>query len=120
MRVRAVVAYGAAAALAAPVLRLLRRSPKERERRRRELIQARGRVIEGFATGCRDASIEYSYEWRGVRYEASQDLSDLIGSASVYDDYAGPVTVKFLRDRPANSMVLSEKWSGIPGRRATT
>jgi hypothetical protein len=115
MRVRAVVAYSAAAALAAPFLRLLRRSPQDRERRRRELIQARGRVIEGYATGCRDGSIEYSYEWRGVRYEASQDLSDLIANASVYDDYAGPVTVKFLRDRPANSIVLNEKWSGIPG-----
>jgi hypothetical protein len=117
MRVRAVVAYSAAAALAAPFLRLLRRSPQERERRRRELIQARGRVIEGYAIGCRDGAIEYTYEWRGVRYEASQDLSDFTGEANVYDDYAGPVTVKFLRDRPANSIVLNEKWSGIPGRR---
>ena len=115
MRVRAVVACSAAVALAAPFLRLLRRSPQERERRRRELIQARGRVIEGYATGCRDASIEYSYEWRGVRYEASQDLSDFTADASAFDDYSGPVTVRFLRDRPANSIVLNEKWSGIPG-----
>jgi hypothetical protein len=110
MRVRAVVAYSGAAALAAPFLRLLRRSPQERERRRRELIQARGRVIEGYATGFRDGSIEYSYEWRGVRYEASQDLSDLIANATVCDDYAGPGDGQVLEgsagefDRPEREM----------------
>jgi hypothetical protein len=115
MRVRAVVACSAAVALAAPFLRLLRRSPQEQERRRRQLIEARGRMIEGYATGFQNGCIEYSYEWRGVRYEASQDISDFILDADVYEDYSGPVTVKFLRDRPGNSIVLNETWSGVPG-----
>jgi hypothetical protein len=118
MRVKALVACSAAVALAAPFLRLLRGSPREKERRRRELIQARGRIIEGYATGLHDGSIEYAYEWRGVRYEASQDISDFVPETRLYEDYSGPVTVKFLSNRPANSIVVNEKWSGIPGMAA--
>ena len=55
-------------------LMLRRRDPKEKERRRRELISARGRVIEGFAIDSTETVVVYTYHWRGVRYEASQDI----------------------------------------------
>jgi hypothetical protein len=71
---------------------------------------------------CSNNIIEYSYHWRGVRYEASQDISDLAYDEAAVSDYTGPATVKFLPSRPANSIVMAERWTGIPGvrRKATS
>jgi hypothetical protein len=120
--------WGAAAAAAlassivTAVLRRKRRNPREKERRRLELVSLRGRVIEGYVTACGNDVIEYSYQWRGVRYEASQDISDLVDTETELHDFSGPATVKFLSARPSNSIVIAENWSGIPGlrRRAAT
>lgn len=101
-----------AAGSIAPFLLRLRKDPKERERRRRDLISMRGRVIEGFAIDSTEAVVLYTYHWRGVRYEASQDISDFVAAGT--QPPAGSVTVKFLRDTPANSIIISENWSGIP------
>ena len=43
-----------------------RRNPREKERRRRELVNLQGRVIEGYVTACDNDFIEYSYHWRGL------------------------------------------------------
>ena len=64
--------------------------------------------------GIHEGSIEYSYEWRGVRYQAFQDIADFAAGDMIRDDYSGPVTVKFLVERPSNSIVMNDKWSGIP------
>ena len=87
-------------------------SPREIERRRRERVHAEGRFIEGYVTQCEDGFIEYSYQWRGVRYEASQDISDLANRSDLCG-FAGPATIKFLGSRPADSIVLADNWSGI-------
>jgi hypothetical protein len=118
MRSPAGLAWGTALAIAAgsilsAVIFRKRKNPREKERRRRELVNAQGRAIEGYVTRCEDGVIEYSYHWRGVRYEASQDISDFLSNTSGLIGFAGPATIKFLGSRPADSIVLAEKWSGI-------
>ena len=87
MRSPAGLAWGAALAIAAgsilsAVIFRKHKNPREKERRRRELVNMQGRVIEGYVTRCEDGFIEYSYHWRGVRYEASQDISDFLANTS--------------------------------------
>ena len=118
MRSPAGLAWGTALAIASgSILSALiftkRRNPREKERRRRDLVNTQGRVIEGYVTRCEDGFIEYSYHWRGVRYEASQDISDFLANTSGLIGFAGPATIKFLGSRPADSIILAEKWSGI-------
>jgi hypothetical protein len=98
-----------------PFLLRRRKDPKEKERRRRELVCAHGRVIEGYAIESSDAVVVYTYHWRGVRYEASQDISDFLHDQAQPQPLSDSVTVKFLRDEPANSIIIAENWSGIPG-----
>jgi hypothetical protein len=113
-------AWGAAAAtvavsLAAVIYVHKHRSPSDKERRRRELVNLRGRVIEGYIIGCENDLIGYSYHWRGVRYETSQYVSGLIDFENGLNDFSGPATVKFLTSHPSNSIVVAENWSGVPG-----
>jgi len=121
MPTQAVLVWGAAfAALASSVIgaaifRRRHKNPRERERRRRDLVSSRGRVIEGFVTGCADNIIEYSYHWRGIGYQAWQDVSELLDAEREPIDFSGPATVKFLSSQPSNSIVISENWTGIPG-----
>jgi hypothetical protein len=115
------VAVVAGSLITAIFLRKSKNHP-EKERRRLELVSLRGRVIEGYVTGCENGIIEYSYHWRGVRYEASQNISGLVENDKELKCFSGPATVKFLSSRPSNSIVIAENWSGIPGlpRRAAT
>jgi hypothetical protein len=52
----------------------------------------------------------------GVEYSATQDVSSILehlpGPAAAL---AGPVTVKYIPGNPANSIVVSEEWSGLRG-----
>jgi hypothetical protein len=119
MRFPAGLALGAAAVIAAgsivsALIIQRRNNPRDRERRRRELVSRQGRAIEGYVTKCEDGFIEYSYHWRGVRYETAQDISDFASNLSGLTGFAGPATIKFLGSRPVDSIVLAEKWSGIP------
>jgi hypothetical protein len=106
------------AVLAASLLSVIafrrKKNPREKERHRRECVSTQGRIIEGYVTACQNGTIEYSYQWRGIRYEASQDVLDLIESDNRHHDFSGPVAVKFLNSQPSNSIVLAENWSGIP------
>lgn len=116
------VAAAVASSIFATAFLRSRKDPREKERRRLELVNLHGRVIEGYVTACGNDIIEYSYQWRGVRYEASQDISGLVDTKSELNDFSGPASVKFLSSRPSNSIVISESWSGVPGlrRRAAT
>lgn len=105
----AVVAVGSVLTM---VLRR-RRDPREKERRRRQYVNRHGRMIEGFASGCLDGLLCYTYHWRGVRYDASQDVSDFLTDGAL-SEYVGPLTVRFLGSKPANSIVICEEWTGIP------
>ena len=81
---------------------------------RRQRIDANGRVIEGMVMDWHSGAVIYRWSWRGVEYEASQDLRSLAhllpGSE---DELIGPVTVKFLAKDPSNSIVMSERWNGF-------
>jgi hypothetical protein len=102
-------------ALAVRIVLKRRLTPAEKERRRRVLVQARGRTVEGTITEADAAMVHYSYELRGVAYSASQDITALVeripGDPS---RLVGPVSVKYVINNPANSIVLSEDWSGLP------
>ena len=92
--------------------RFRRRVDPETLRRRR--IDADGRVIEGMVMDWHSGVVIYRWSWRGVGYEASQDLRSMAhllpGSE---DELIGPVTVKFLAKDPSNSIVMSERWNGF-------
>jgi hypothetical protein len=56
----------------------------------------------------------YKWSWRGVDYEASQDVRHFVDRLpAAGETLMGPVTVKFLPSNPANSIVVSENWSGF-------
>ena len=115
----AVIAVALAAIIA--VFLLLRRSnrptPEEIERRRRLAIQAGGKMGDGEIIDVNGNSLLYSYSVAGVNYTASQDATEL--RAMLPPDpmsLLGPISLKFDPRNPANSIVLSEQWSGLRTR----
>lgn len=89
-------------------------SPEELERRRRKALIAAGKMGDATLVEFRDGLIFYSYDVRGMEYTASQDvtaLADFLPANPV-----GPVLVKYDARNPANSIIVSEEWSGIHGR----
>jgi hypothetical protein len=111
---------GAAALAAAAGLwiwRWRRLSPAEKERRRRIGIGRLGRMADGEVTDAHDGVLYYSYSVRGVQYTTSQDVSALLGRLPAAPAMLmGTVTVKYLSKNPANSIVISEEWSGFRQR----
>ena len=96
------------------VLVRLRGKAKDPERRRRALIHASGRLIDGVCTDVQNSLIHYRYVWRGVEYAASQDISAfgcLLPDPP--DRIVGSITVKFLPKQPSNSIVVCEEWNGF-------
>jgi hypothetical protein len=98
-------------------MRAWRRSritPEEKERLRRATLVARGKMGDANLVEVRDELLFFSYDVRGVQYTASQDISAL--KQYIPADLAvtyGPVFVKYDPRNPANSVVLSEEWSGL-------
>jgi hypothetical protein len=98
---------------------VLRRPKTDRERLRRLRLYARGRMTDATVLEITPESVLYSYEVRGVGYTTSQDLRGL-------EDFlpadlsigVGQAWVKYLAENPASSIILCERWSGIPARRA--
>ena len=87
---------------------------EERERRRRRLLASKGKMGDANLLDIRDTLIYYSYDVRGIEYTATQDVSALAGYLP--PDLAtavGPVYIKYDPNNPANSIVLSEEWSGL-------
>ena len=119
---RLILQYGALAAMAAAgvatatyLLLRGRRGPVDRERDRHTLISSKGRLIEGMVTDFSNGVAYYSYSWRGVDYEASQEVSSILTAIEADAGHLiGPATVKFLPGDASNSIVLSETWSGLP------
>jgi hypothetical protein len=101
------------------MLSLFRRATlEEKERQRCEALLANSRSIEGTLTDVGDNYLFYTYEVGGVSYHASQDVSVLDCAASQpLGNHLGPVTVRYARTNPANSMVMSKNWSGLRGKR---
>ena len=86
-------------------------SPEERERRRRLRIEAEGRVCDGVLVEFRGPVVYYRYQVSGAEYLASQDLTGLLDDLPSH--LTGHASVKYLPENPANSIVLSEHWSGL-------
>jgi hypothetical protein len=100
--------------LAAQILSGHRVGPEKRERRRRMMLNAQGRFRDGMLTDVGPDSVFYSYSVAGVQYRTSQDIRDL--SEWLPPDreaVIGPVTLKYLPQNPANSIVVCEGWSGL-------
>jgi hypothetical protein len=123
----AAVASGATAVIGLAVYLVLRRrlTPQQKEERRRTRLAASGRVIDGtlIDTAPQDSMDEipqaliYRYRVSGVTYECGQDvtalkplLPDLGPSSSIF---GLPVQVRYDRDNPADSIVISETWNGL-------
>lgn len=95
------------------VYRHVRRN-RDPEERRRRMISAQGRIVEGMVTDFRDGVVYYTWTWRGVDYESSQEVGSLLERYShPAKNVVGPASVKFLPQNPGNSIVFSETWNGF-------
>jgi hypothetical protein len=95
---------------------LRRKHPTEEEleKSRRLSVSRQGRVADGLVLEVHDHVIEYSYTVRGIEYSAAQDLRALEQLLpSERHRLIGTVNLKYMEDNPANSIVLSEEWSGL-------
>jgi hypothetical protein len=102
--------------LAVYLLARMRRNPKDREKRRRLLVNQQGRLGDATITEVSESTIYYEYSVRGVLYTASQDVEDLREQiASDLERLIGPVSLKYSSNNPANSIILCEGWSGLRG-----
>jgi hypothetical protein len=91
-----------------------RTTPAERERRRCAWIMAVGKMGDAALVEIQESVIFYSYAVRGVEYTASQDLA-LLGRSSVDLTSVNALGVKYDPRNPANSIIMSEEWSGLRG-----
>lgn len=103
----------------------LRKKPsaQEVETARRQLLTTLGRLVDGTLLEVCEVPSEdghtltmllYAYRIGGVDYECTQDISDLQNIVDVSTVRAGfPCSVRYQNGNPQNSIVVSEKWSGL-------
>jgi hypothetical protein len=115
------VSLGVLACGAAAAVMLARRrkqpTPEELEARRREWLSKQGKLAGGEILEVHDNLISYHYDVRGLAYSTSQDVSTL--QDRLPEDrwsIVGGVGVRYDRANPANSIVLSETWTGLRQR----
>jgi hypothetical protein len=118
----AVVVAGAASFGAWMVFRK-RPTAAELEVARRQLLSQSGRLVDGTLLDVCDVPAEdgrnltmllYGYRIGGVDYECTQDVTELQNVVDLADIRAGfPCSVRYQPGNPQNSIVVSEKWSGI-------
>lgn len=119
---------GAAAAGAAVLslwLRSRKKSPEQFERERRERLNLIGRITDGTVIDVSELRengrgamqlLIYNYDVRGVSYEASQDITHLRQFVDLHSCRIGvPTSVKYDPQNPGNSIIVSERWSGLRG-----
>ena len=123
------IAMGAAGGLGLLIgvvllLRSRRKSAAERERERRLAVNATGRITDGVLVEPDPAPSDeqttsglvfYRYSAKGLEYSAAQDLSTLSHSTPARSCIPGaPIQVKYNPQRPSDSIILCEQWSGLP------
>lgn len=86
---------------------------EERERRRRAMLVAHGKMGDATLTEYHDNYLFYAYLVRGVEYTASQDVSTLLERVPSDLSVLSAVSVRYDPRNPANSIVVDEKWSGL-------
>jgi hypothetical protein len=108
------VSLGAIAAGVLVVLRI-RRKPKDKEKLRRQEVNAGGRLGDATITDITDDAIIYEYSVGGLTYTASQDISQLreLIPADPHRLIGRPASLKYSTQNPANSILLCEDWSGL-------
>jgi hypothetical protein len=108
---------GLAAVCAVIIYFWLRKSPgpEELERRRREMIDQVGKMGDGMIIDVQSLLVSYTYHVRGIEYQATQDVSaiDPILLPTQWGTIEA-VGIKYDPRNPANSLIVSEKWSGLP------
>ena len=104
---------------------LLRKRPSaaELEVTRRQLLTQSGRLVDGTlldvfevpaVEGRTLTMLLYEYRIGGVDYECTQDVTTMQGVVDVATVRAGfPCSVRYQPGNPQNSIVVSEKWSGL-------
>lgn len=107
-------------------IRRHRPTAEEIERARRDVLSAKGRLVDGMlldvcemeaADGRTLTLLEYSYRIAGVEYECSQDITAMGDTINPADVRAGfPCSVRYLQHSPQNSIVIAEQWSGLRDR----
>ena len=88
-------------------------TPDERERRRRSALVAAGKMGDASLTEIREHFLFYAYLVRGVEYTASQDISGLLDRVPADLSVVTSVSVRYDPKNPANSIVVSEQWTGL-------
>lgn len=117
----------------AMVVRLRRKTPEQREKERRTKLQTMGRIIDGTVTDAVELDAEkahreigmdlilYRYDVGGVTYEASQDVTSLRPYVDLQRCHLGlPCSVRYDPFNPANSIVVSEEWTGLRPRKTVS
>src|SRR5664279_5262298 len=125
-RLYPIFAFGAAAAIIGYALlsRKDKKSPEQLELERRTDLTRGGRIIDGNVidvleleddkNGQQMILLIYTYDVAGVTYEASQDVTHLRQFIDLYSCRLGlPASVKYDPHNPGDSIVISEKWSGL-------
>ena len=88
-------------------------TPEEKERRRRDMLVAHGKIGDAQLVDVSQSLLVFTYTVRGMEYTASQDIS-LLGDKLPEDlSSIGPVAIKYMPTNPANSIVLADLWSGL-------
>ena len=94
----------------------------EIEKRRRDYLVERGRIIDATLLDLTDSDgnhgqerhLFYKYEIAGVSYECSQDVTllpeKLQGTASTP---GMPASIRYDPYNPSNSIVVAEEWTGL-------
>ena len=90
-------------------------TPEERERRRCAWLVATGKISDATLVEIRESLVFYCYGVRGVEYTASQDIARLVDKAAADFSGVSAMSVKYDPRNPANSIVMSEEWSGLRG-----
>ena len=106
--------------------RMRRKTAEELEAERRDYLNLHGRIIDGTIIDYTELSHDedpqkpitqlliFSYEVGGVEYEASQDVTYLRHLVDVHSCRIGlPASVRYDPQRPSNSMVVSDAWTGL-------
>jgi hypothetical protein len=100
-----------------------KKTAEDRESERRDRLDKLGRLIDGTVidvielnAGEPNASqlLIYNYDVAGVQYEASQDVTHLRQYVDLHNCRIGvPTSVKYDPQNPTNSIVVSERWTGL-------
>ncbi|HWC17209.1 MAG TPA: hypothetical protein VG498_09345 [Terriglobales bacterium] len=100
-----------------------KKTAADHERERREFLDRVGRIIDGTVIDVVELNSDqpnaaqlliYNYDVAGVQYEASQDVTHLRQYVDLHNCRIGvPTSVKYDAQNPGNSIVVSERWSGL-------